>query len=94
MSKQKWTDEFKREAIRQMETRGERTVSEVAADLGITEKHLYNWRRRLGASDAVRNESGETLEQEVRRLRRENRELRTEQAIVKKCAAYFAKDLL
>jgi transposase len=72
---------------------GTRTVAEIADDLGVPTNHLHRWAKLLDA-DAVakRNEQGETLEDEVRCLRKENERLRMEKAIVKKAAAFFAKD--
>lgn len=75
-----------------MAARGERTVAEIASDLGVSTKQLYNWRRSYGGRAVERNADGETLEQEVKRLRRENQPLKTDQAILKTAAAFFAKE--
>lgn len=95
MSKQRrqFTEEFKREAVRLMRNRGTRTVAQIADDLGISGNMLHRWAQKFD-HDAVakRNEQGETVEQEVRRLRKENEQLRVERAILKKAAALFAKD--
>ncbi len=89
----KYTEEFKRDAVRLMRNRGERTVVQVADDLGVSDAMLYRWALKLDkASTAKRNEQGETLEQENRRLRKENEQLRMEKAILKKAAAFFAKE--
>lgn len=82
--RKKYTDDFKRDAVRMMRNRGMRTVAEVADDLGVPANHLHRWAKLLDA-DAVakRNEQGETLEDEVRRLRKENERLRMEKAILK-----------
>ena len=91
----KYPEEFKREAVRLLLARGERTVAEIANDLGVSPKQLYNWRRTYDTEGELsRNAEGETLEQEVRRLRREVQRLRTDQAILKKAAAFFAKENL
>lgn len=95
MAKQRkrYTDEFKREAVRMMRARGTRTVGQVADDLGVTTNLLHMWARKLDKDTvAKRNAEGETLEQEVRRLRKENERLRLEKTILKKAAAFFAKD--
>jgi transposase len=95
MAKQrrKYTEEFKRDAVRMMRNRGTRTVAEVADDLGVATNILHRWAQKLD-KDAVakRNDEGETLEQELRRLRKEVEQLRVEKAILKKAAAFFAKD--
>jgi len=88
-----YTDDFKRDAVRLMEKRGGRTVAQVADDLGCSEFNLYKWAQKFGTQAADEpTESGESLEQEVRRLRKENAVLREEKAILKKAAAFFAKD--
>ena len=95
MAKQRrqYTDEFKRDAVRMMRERGTRTVGQVADDLGVTTNLLHQWARKVDkAAVAKRNEHGETLEEENRRLRKENERLRMEKAILKKAAAFFAKD--
>jgi transposase len=95
MAKQrrKYTDEFKRDAVRMMRNRGTRTVAEVADDLGVATNILHRWAQKLDKNAvAKRNDEGETLEQEVRRLRKEVEQLRIEKVILKKAAAFFAKD--
>lgn len=94
MSKRrKYTEAFKREAVRLLETRGERSAGDVAESLGVAENLLWNWRRRFGeVAAAAREERGESPEEEVKRLRRENAELREEREILKKAAAFFAKE--
>jgi transposase len=91
----RYPEDFKREAVRLMMARGDRTVAEIANDLGVSPKQLYNWRRTYGPSaEQGLNANGETLEQEVKRLRREVQRLKTDQAILKKAAAFFAKENL
>jgi transposase len=82
-----------RDAVRMMRNRGTRTVAEVADDLGVGSNLLHQWAAKL-EKDAVakRNVEGETVEQEVRRLRKEVEQLRMDKATLKKAAAFFAKD--
>jgi len=91
--RKKYAEEFKRDAVRLMRNRGERTVAQVADDLGVPANQLHRWAAKY-AQQAVakRNDKGETVEEEVRRLRKENERLRMEKAILKKAAAFFAKD--
>ena len=81
-----FTEEFKRDAVRMMRGRG-------SDDLGVSQNLLHRWAQKLD-QDAVakRNAEGETLDQEVRRLRKEVELLRVEKAILKKAAAFFARD--
>jgi transposase len=76
-----------------MRNRGERTVAQVADDLGVQANQLHRWAASYeNAEIAKRNDKGETLEDEVRRLRKENERLRMEKTILKKAAAFFAKE--
>lgn len=92
--RKKHPEEFKREAVRLLETRGERTIAEVAASLGVAENLLHSWKRKYGsAAEQVRRErGGETPEDELKRLRRENAQLKQERDVLKKSVAFFARD--
>jgi transposase len=87
-------EEFKREAVRLLEGRGERTVADVAASLGVAENLLHAWKKKYGSvAEQVRRErGGETPEDELKRLRRENGQLRQERDVLKKSIAVFARD--
>lgn len=92
--RKKHPEEFKREAVRLLEGRGERTVADVAASLGVAENLLHAWKRKFGgAAEQVRRErGGETPEDELKRLRRENAQLKQEREVLKKSVAFFARD--
>ena len=70
-----------------------RTVGQVARELDLTDSALRNWVERERA-ERTRGRTGLTREEreELRRLRREVRTLRTEREILKKAAAFFAKE--
>ncbi len=89
--RRQFTDEFKAGAVRLVLDEG-KTVAAVARDLDLTETALREWVRRAQA-DRSRGRSGLTTAErdELARLRKENRELRTERDILKKAAAFFAK---
>lgn len=94
MGKQRrsYTAEFKAEAVRAA-TAGDRSLTQVARDLGVNASVLQNWKQRLTASTGeAAGKRDETLEQELRRLRRENASLREDREILKKAAAFFAKE--
>ena len=85
-------EQFKREAVRLMESRGSRTIADVAASLGVGEERLHAWRRQYGTEAQLREARGETPEQELARLRREVAQLRQERDILKKSIVVFVKD--
>lgn len=91
-----FSDEFKQEAVRLMQDRRAAgvSVSHVGRELDVTPDQLRAWARQLAVPSAENGtlRSGETAEQEVRRLRRENAVLRQERDFAKKAAVYFAKE--
>jgi transposase len=84
--------EFRLEALRLMRS-GARTPKQLAAELGCTEQTLRNWRRQ---DEADRGERADLLSSEerarLRELERENRVLRQEREILKRAAAFFARE--
>lgn len=94
---QTYTREFKLEAVRLMET-SDRPASEIAMELGVRRNQLYKWKEQLSRQGeaAFSGERGRPLkaaQSEVSRLRQENARLQEEVEILKKAAAYFARDL-
>ena len=90
-----FTPEFKAEAVRLCKV-GDRTVTQVAVDLDLTETALRDWVRRAddAAAGASEGEAALTSDErsELVRLRRENKRLQMEREILKKAAAFFAKE--
>lgn len=85
--------EFKAEAVRMMlERRAPVTVAQISRELDVRPEQLRVWVRDHKGKSGESSSSVETLEQENRRLRRENEVLRQEQAFAKKVAVYFAKE--
>lgn len=88
-----FTTEFKAEAVRLVRESG-KSVPTVARELDLTETALRSWVRQAevdagrGAPGALTSEERE----ELGRLRRETRTLRMEREILKKAAAFFAKE--
>jgi transposase len=92
MGRQRFTPEFKDEAVRQVTERGH-PVTEVAARLGVSSHSLYKWVRAVRPSKEEER-SDELLEskKEVLKLRAELRRVEEERDILKKAAAYFARE--
>ena len=86
----RFTDEFKQEAVRLIETSG-RSVQQIANDLGISKSTLSRWRSEHEHSDLLEGPH-EDVTKELARLRKENEILRQEREILKKAAAFFAKE--
>ena len=90
--KNRYTQEFKSEAIN-MAVNGDLSLSEVASNLGLNYKTLYNWVKgsmpEISSTQAGKSKIKE-LESEVQALRRNLKRARQERDILKKAAAYFA----
>ena len=87
--------EFKAEAVRLVAERRAVgvTLAEVGQELDVRPDQLRAWTRHARTAPRAGGVvPGESLDQEVRRLRRENAVLRQEQAFAKKVAVYFAKE--
>ena len=87
-----YPEEFKREAIELVRLTG-KSVRQVASDLGISEASLRGWIKQAERDQGKRPDGLSTDERlELQKLRRENRTLRMEREILKKAAAFFAKE--
>ena len=90
MSNQRYTPEFKDEAVRQVVERGYR-VAEVAERLGVSTNSLHKWVKAVKPSKAD-EQTAELNEakKEILKLRAELRRVEEERDILKKAARYFA----
>ena len=89
--RRRFDDDFKAQAVRLVLDEG-KSIPATARDLDLTESNLRTWVERARA-DRTHGKTGLTTaeREELARLRKENRELRTEREILKKAAAFFAK---
>jgi len=90
MSDMRYTEEFKLEAVRQITEKGY-PVAEVSARLGVSGHSLYAWRKRYGHGPTQVKQS-DLQTAEIKRLRAELKRVTEERDILKKAAAYFAKE--
>jgi transposase len=90
-SRPPYPEEFRREAVELV--RGGRKVSDVAQSLGVTEQSLRTWVKQDQVERRERDD-GLTLaeREELRRLRRENKRLEQERDLLKRAAAFFARE--
>ena len=107
VTQRSYTDEFRTDAVA-MCRRGNRSITQVAADLGVNHWTLRDWCRKdllmkrsnkkrdsasaaAGAVETV-EEKVKRLEKQVARLEREKAQLEMDREILKKAAAFFAKE--
>lgn len=104
-SYRRYTDAFRDETVA-LYRRGERSVKEVARDLGMNPWTLRDWvtedsmkrkkqppkTKPVNAADETQAEKVARLERELARVERENARLREDREILKKAAAFFAKE--
>ena len=92
MTSKRYTDEFKIEAVKQITERNY-SVYEVTKWLGYTTKSLYAWVERYGNESSKYNQITDQ-QKEIRDLKAQLRRTEEERDILKKAAAYFAKESL
>jgi transposase len=78
--RRRYDEAFKQEAVELWRKSG-KSAREVAAELGISGRHLYEWRRAYGP---VQPASQSQMEKELAALRQENAYLREQRDILKK----------
>jgi transposase len=84
--------EFREGAV-QLARQGERPVADIAQELGIAESCLRNWLKRDQLDRRERDDGLTTAErEELRELRRRLRRLEQEKEILRKAAAFFARE--
>ncbi len=86
----RYAEEFKRDAVAQVTDRGH-SVREVSGRLGVSTKSLYDWIKQYSKPETVLQEE-DNLARENRRLKSELLRVTEERDILKKAAAYFAKE--
>lgn len=94
MKRRSYSREFKVQAVKMVTEQG-LSVSEVSRDLGVCATVIRNWKKKLaeeGDQSFPGNGRLPADQEELRRLREENRQLRMERDILKKATAFFANE--
>ena len=84
--------DFRRDVVA-VARKGEAPLNQIAKDFGVSEASLYNWLKKADVEDGVRPGLTEADAQELRALKKRNRVLEQEVEILKRAAAYFAREL-
>jgi transposase len=87
-----YSPEFRQQMVELV--RAGRTAEELAREFEPSAQAIRNWVAQSGGKEESRREGGLTSaeQEELRRLRRENRQLREEREILAKAAAWFARE--
>jgi len=90
----KYSPEFKRDAVALVRSSG-RPINQVARELGLSHETLRSWvkRDRIDRGQGAPGELTSDQLEELRSLRRQVKELEAEREILRKAAAYFAKEM-
>ncbi len=89
----RYTPEFRAEAVRLYRSvEREKSMRQVATELGISNETLRSWIKQEDIDGGLREGLSSEERRELSRLRRENRVLQEEREILKKAAAFFAKE--
>jgi transposase len=84
--------EFRRDVVA-VARKGEAPLSQIAKDFGISESCLHRWLKLADVDDGVRPGVTGTESAELRELRKRNRTLEQENEILRRAAAYFAREI-
>jgi transposase len=85
-----YTKEFKEEAVRLITDEGY-SYAEAGRNLGVNPNLLSRWKREFEGVE-IDPGSAAAMQAELKRLRKENKRLKLEREILKKAAAFFAKE--
>jgi len=91
MSRRRYTREFKVSAVKLVNEKGY-SIPEAAASLGVDASNIRYWVKQLSGEAGLEPSGPGEMAAELRRLRQENKRLLEEREILKKAAAFFAKE--
>ena len=88
----RYPKEFRDDVVR-IARQGDTSFAQLATDFGISEASIYNWLKQADIDDGVRPGLTEQEAEELREVKRRNRVLEEENLILRRAAAFFAKDI-
>jgi transposase len=91
MSRRKYTREFKVSAVKLVNEQGY-TIPDAARSLGVDANSVRGWMEKFASEAGLAPKGDGALAAEIQRLRKENARLLMEREILKKAAAFFAKE--
>jgi transposase len=93
MTRRTFSRDFKLAAVNKVVVQG-MAFSEVAHDLGVRDTLIHKWKQAFETDGtiSIKAQNGCSVEEELKRLREENRQLKIERDILKKATAFFAKE--
>ena len=84
--------EFRRDVVR-VARKGQAPLCQIAKDFGIADATLHNWLKRADVDDGIRPGVTTAEATENRELRKRNKLLEQENEVLRRAAAYFAREL-
>ena len=91
MARRRFTREFRISAVKLVNEQGY-SIAEAAKSLGVHDRSVRDWIEKYSSQDGLAPTGEGALAAELRRLRKENARLVMERDILKKAAAFFAKE--
>lgn len=88
----RYTPEFRAEAVRLVHSSPDKSIVQIARELGISDSSLHGWLKQSQIDAGQREGLTSEEQEELRKLRKEVKTLRQERDILKKATAFFARE--